>query len=529
MDEILRFLDSQKGRLPAVAKETGVGLEWLRRLTGGHIRDPGYSKIEKLRTYMNKQPPAPPQVSAEPQLELSPLTAVSPLDGRYARATAALRPWFSEYGLIRLRVRVEVCWLQTLADLPGIDEIAPFSPAAVQKLRDLTGNFSEADARRVKEIEATTNHDVKAVEYFLKEKVRGNAELEKAAEFIHFACTSEDINNLAYALMLKEARAAVLLPAMDKLIAAVEDLAVRHAEQPMLARTHGQPASPTTLGKEMANVASRLKRERTHLANSAILGKINGAVGNYNAHLAAYPEIDWPAVAEGFVKNLGLSWNACTTQIEPHDYIAALMQAQSRFNTVLIDFCRDTWGYISLGYFRQKVKAGEVGSSTMPHKVNPIDFENAEGNLGLANALAGHLAAKLPISRFQRDLTDSTVLRNMGVCLGYALLAYSSCQRGIGKLEVDATRLAQDLDNNWEVLAEAVQTVMRRYGVPEPYEKLKALTRGKQGLTRETLHAFINGLGIPAEAKKRLLALTPATYTGNAAQQAGTIRTQARP
>ncbi|MEK7815948.1 MAG: adenylosuccinate lyase [Pseudomonadota bacterium] len=477
---------------------------------------------------MNK-PASPPHVILEQKLELSPLTAVSPLDGRYANATRALRPWFSEYGLIRLRVLVEVRWLQTLADHPAIDEITPFAPAAVKQLHELTAHFSVDHAQRVKDIEATTNHDVKAIEYFLKEKVRGNRELEKAAEFIHFACTSEDINNLAYALMLKEARTAVLLPAMDKLIAAIETLAVDHANQPMLARTHGQPATPTTLGKEMANVASRLKRERTHLANSAILGKINGAVGNYNAHLAAYPEIDWPAVAEGFVKNLGLSWNACTTQIEPHDYIAALMQAQSRFNTVLIDFCRDTWGYISLGYFRQKVKAGEVGSSTMPHKVNPIDFENAEGNLGLANALAGHLAAKLPISRFQRDLTDSTVLRNMGVCLGYALLAYSSCQRGIGKLEVDATRLAQDLDNNWEVLAEAVQTVMRRYGVPEPYEKLKALTRGKQGLTRETLHAFINGLGIPAEAKKRLLTLTPATYTGNAAQQAGTIRTQTRP
>ena len=471
---------------------------------------------------MNK-PASPPHVILEQKLELSPLTAVSPLDGRYANATRVLRPWFSEYGLIRLRVLVEVRWLQTLADHSKLKELAPLAPATVEQLRGLTEHFSVDDARRVKDIEATTNHDVKAIEYFLKEKVRGNRELEKAAEFIHFACTSEDINNLAYALMLKEARAAVLLPAMDKLITAIETRAVNHADQPMLARTHGQPATPTTLGKEMANVAQRLARARKQLADVEILGKINGAVGNYNAHLAAYPDVDWPALAKGFVENLGLTWNPYTTQIEPHDYIAEFMHTLARFDTVLIDFCRDAWGYISLGYFRQKVKAEEVGSSTMPHKVNPIDFENAEGNLGLANALAGHLAAKLPISRFQRDLTDSTVLRNLGACLGYALLAYSSCQRGIGKLEVDAARLAQDLDNNWEVLAEAVQTVMRRYGVPEPYEKLKALTRGKQGVTRATLHAFIDGLDIPAEAKKRLLALTPASYTGNAADQAGAI------
>ncbi|MBI3575898.1 MAG: adenylosuccinate lyase [Gammaproteobacteria bacterium] len=471
---------------------------------------------------MNK-PVSPPHAALEQKLELGPLTAVSPLDGRYASATRALRPWFSEYGLIRLRVLVEVRWLQTLADHSKIKELAPFVPATVEQLRELAANFSASDAQRVKDIEATTNHDVKAIEYFLKEKVRGNRELEKAAEFIHFACTSEDINNLAYALMLKEARAAVLLPAMDKLIAAIETLAKNHADQPMLARTHGQPASPTTLGKEMANVAHRLARARAQLAGVEILGKINGAVGNYNAHLVAYPDVDWPALAKGFVENLGLAWNPYTTQIEPHDHIAEFMQALARFNTVLTDFCRDAWGYISLGYFRQQVKAEEVGSSTMPHKVNPIDFENAEGNLGLANTLAEHLASKLPISRFQRDLTDSTVLRNLGACAGYALLAYGSCLRGISKLEVNTARLAQDLDANWEVLAEPVQTVMRRYGVPEPYEKLKALTRGKQGITRETLHAFINQLDIPTDAKKRLLALTPATYTGNAAQQAKTV------
>ncbi len=522
VDEILRFLDTQKGRLPAVAKETGVGLEWLRKFIGGHIQDPGYSKIEKLRAYIQSPAAPTPPMKTESKLDLSPLTAVSPLDGRYARATSALRPYFSEYGLIRLRVLVEVRWLQALADHPQIPEVAPFSAKTVQQLQAIAADFTEADARRVKEIEAVTNHDVKAIEYFLKEKVRGNAELEKAAEFIHFACTSEDINNLAYALMLKEARAVVLLPAMDKLIQSIGELATRHAGQPMLARTHGQPASPTTLGKELANVAYRLQRTRNQVMGVQILGKINGAVGNYNAHLAAYPDVDWPTMAEGFVENLGLAWNPYTTQIEPHDFVAELMQALARFNTALLDFCRDTWGYISLGYFRQKVVAGEVGSSTMPHKVNPIDFENAEGNLGLANALAEHLAAKLPVSRFQRDLTDSTVLRNLGAGFGYALLAYSSCQRGIGKLEVDPARLAADLDTNWEVLAEAVQTVMRRYGVPEPYEKLKVLTRGK-GITRESLQTFINGLDIPADAKKRLLALTPATYTGNAAQQAKSL------
>ena len=454
---------------------------------------------------------------------LSPLTALSPLDGRYEKKTAALRALFSEYGLIRLRVLVEVRWLQALSTHKGIEEVAPFSPAAKTLLDDIAANFSEADARRVKEIEAITNHDVKAIEYFLKEKVRDNAELAKAAEFIHFACTSEDINNLAYGLMLRDGRDRILLPQMDRLIAAIEDLAHRHADQPMLARTHGQPASPTTLGKEMANVAHRLRRAREQVARVAILGKINGAVGNYNAHLIAYPEVDWPGLAKSFVEGLGLTWNPYTTQIEPHDYLAELAHAVARCNTILIDFSRDVWGYIALGYFKQKVAQGEVGSSTMPHKVNPIDFENSEGNLGLANALLQHLAEKLPISRFQRDLTDSTVLRNLGVGFGYALLAYDSCLRGIGKLEVNPARLNEDLDANWEVLAEAVQTVMRRYGVPEPYEKLKELTRGKNGITRETIQAFIRDLAIPDAARQRLLQLTPAAYTGNAAAQAAAV------
>jgi adenylosuccinate lyase len=456
-------------------------------------------------------------------LPLSALTAVSPLDGRYAAKTAPLRALFSEYGLIRLRVRVEVEWLKALAAHPGIPEVPPFSAAAIALLDGIVSGFGEPDARRVKEIEATTNHDVKAIEYFLKEKTRGSAEIAKVSEFIHFACTSEDINNLAYGLMLAEGRAAVLLPAMDKLVAAVEELARRHAKDAMLARTHGQPASPTTLGKEMANVAHRLRRAREQATRVDILGKINGAVGNYNAHLAAYPDVDWPALARQFAESLGLAWNPYTTQIEPHDYVAELLHAVSRFNTALIDFDRDVWGYISLGYFRQKVKAGEVGSSTMPHKVNPIDFENSEGNLGLANSVFEHLASKLPVSRFQRDLTDSTVLRNLGVGFGYSLLAWDSCLKGIGKLEVNPARLAEDLDANWEVLAEAIQTVMRRYGVPEPYEKLKELTRGKSGINRETLHAFIQTLAIPADARARLLALTPATYTGNAAAQAARI------
>jgi adenylosuccinate lyase len=454
-------------------------------------------------------------------LPLNPLTALSPLDGRYQTKTAELRPLFSEYGLIRHRVLVEIHWLLALGEHKKIKEVPSFSAATRKQLHDIVSNFSEADARRVKEIESTTNHDVKAIEYFLKEKTRGNKEIARCTEFIHFACTSEDINNLAYALMLKQARDAVLLPRLDRLIAAMTDLAGRHADQPMLARTHGQPASPTTLGKEMANFAYRLKRARRQVAEVPMLGKINGAVGNYNAHLAAYPEVDWPAFANTFVeKKLGLEWNPYTTQIEPHDYIAELCDAAARCNTILIDFNRDVWGYISLGYFKQKVVKGEVGSSTMPHKVNPIDFENSEGNLGLANALFRHLAEKLPVSRFQRDLTDSTVLRNLGVAFGYMLLAGDSCLKGIGKLEINAERLQQDLDQNWEVLAEPVQTVMRRHGVEQAYEKLKELTRGKTGITRESMQAFIRTLAIPDNAKKRLLALTPASYTGNAAAQA---------
>lgn len=450
----------------------------------------------------------------------SSLTALSPLDGRYGAKTAALRALFSEFGLIRHRVLVEVRWLAALAAHPQITEVPPFSAATTRLLDDLVVGFSEADARRVKEIEALTNHDVKAIEYFLKDKTRASAEIARVAEFIHFGCTSEDINNLAYALMLKRAREEILLPRMDAIIGELASLARRYAEQPMLARTHGQPASPTTLGKELMNFAWRLQRGRTQLARVEILGKLNGAVGNYNAHLVAYPDVDWPALARSFIEELGLAWNPRTTQIEPHDWIAELMHALARFNSVLIGLCRDIWGYISLGYFRQKIVQSEVGSSTMPHKVNPIDFENAEGNLGLANALAQHLAEKLPVSRFQRDLTDSTVLRNLGVVLGHALIAYDSCLRGLGKLEADAVRLEADLEANWEVLAEAVQTVMRRYGVPEPYEKLKALTRGQAGISRERLQAFIRELPIPEEARKRLLTLTPATYTGNAAEQA---------
>ncbi len=457
-------------------------------------------------------------------LPLSALTALSPLDGRYANKTAALRGSFSEYGLIRLRVQVEVRWLIALADCAGIPEVAPFSAEARKRLDAIVTNFAEADAARVKEIEATTNHDVKAVEYYLKEKTRDNAELTRAAEFIHFACTSEDINNLAYGLMLKEGRELALAPAMDKLIATLTAMAQQYADQPMLARTHGQPASPTTLGKEIANVVYRLNRTRDQIMAVPLLGKINGAVGNYNAHLVAYPDVDWQALAKSFVEGLGLVWNPYTTQIEPHDFVAELSQAMARFNTILLDLDRDIWGYISVGYFRQRVVKGEVGSSTMPHKVNPIDFENSEGNLGVANALFEHFAAKLPVSRFQRDLTDSTVLRNLGVAFGYCLLAYESCLRGLGKLEINTAQLAGDLDDNWEVLAEPIQTVMRRYGVPEPYEKLKELTRGKQGMTRESLHTFIQTLAIPPEARERLLALTPAGYIGNAAAQARKLR-----
>ena len=453
-------------------------------------------------------------------MELTALTAISPVDGRYADKTDELRPLFSEYGLIRHRVLVEVRWLQALAQHPGIPEASPLSARANGKLEDLLKAFDPAAAARIKAIERITNHDVKAVEYWLKEQVAGDAELQAVGEFIHFACTSEDINNLAYALMLREARARILLPQLDRVLDAIGRLAHQRADQPMLARTHGQPASPTTLGKEMANVAYRLKRQRAQLEAIPVLGKINGAVGNYNAHLAAYPEVDWEDFARRFVtETLDLDWNPYTTQIEPHDYMAEYFHALMRANTVLLDFCRDIWSYIAIGYFRQKTVAGEVGSSTMPHKVNPIDFENAEGNLGVANALLDHLAAKLPVSRWQRDLTDSTVLRALGVGLAHSLVAYQSCLKGIGKLEVNAAALDADLDDNWEVLAEPIQTLMRRYGLEQPYEQLKALTRG-QRIERETLRAFIADLAIPEEAKQRLLALTPATYTGNAAAQA---------
>ncbi len=452
-------------------------------------------------------------------MELSPLTAISPVDGRYAGKTEDLRPIFSEYGLIRHRVLVEVRWLQALAAHSEIGEVPALSEHASNILNEIVEKFSEADAQRVKNIEAGTNHDVKAVEYFLKEKIAGNAELEAVSEFIHFACTSEDINNLAYALMLREGRNQVLLEQMDEIIHALRTLAHEYAEIPMLSRTHGQPASPTTLGKEMANVTYRLKRQREQVAAVPLLGKINGAVGNYNAHLSAYPQIDWQEFAKAFVTSLGLECNPYTIQIEPHDYIAELFEAAGRFNTVLIDFCRDVWGYISLGYFKQKIVVGEVGSSTMPHKVNPIDFENAEGNLGIANALYSHLAQKLPISRWQRDLTDSTVLRTLGLGIAHSSIAYQSAMKGIGKLQVDNDTLHRDLDTNWEVLAEPIQTVMRRYGIDEPYERLKALTRG-QRVNQKTLQQFIDGLEIPEEAKARLKELTPAGYIGNAVMQA---------
>jgi len=453
-------------------------------------------------------------------LELSSLTAISPLDGRYGRATKNLRPICSEYGLIYFRVLVEIRWLQMLADNTAIAEVPAFDAKANKALDAILDNFCETDAQRVKEIEATTNHDVKAVEYFLKEKTENIEAINRVSEFWHFACTSEDINNLCHGLILQSARDKQLLPKADEVIAAIDMLATQLAEVPMLARTHGQPASPTTMGKEMANVSQRLRRQRDRIARVELLGKINGAVGNYNAHLSAYPDIDWPGVAQAFVEDLGLTWNPYTTQIEPHDYIAELFDAIARFNTVLIDFDRDIWSYISLGYFGQKVIKGEVGSSTMPHKVNPIDFENSEGNLGIANAILSHLSAKLPISRWQRDLTDSTVLRNIGVGIGYCLLAYTSTLRGIGKLEADETRITADLDEHWEVLAEPVQTVMRRYGIDKPYEKLKALTRGKKDITQGDLREFINSLAIPDNAKQSLLALTPANYTGNATEQA---------
>lgn len=452
------------------------------------------------------------------------LTALSPLDGRYASKCDALRPFLSEFGLIHARVTVEVRWLQALSNRPEIVEVAPFSNETNAALDAIVSNFSEEDANRIKEIERTTNHDVKAVEYFLKEKIAGITELQNAGEFIHFACTSEDINNLSHALMLKNGRE-VLVSSMKQILNAISALAITHAEQPMLSRTHGQTASPTTLGKEMANVAYRLARQIKQFENVELLGKINGAVGNYNAHLSAYPDVDWAAHAQAFVESLGLTFNPYTTQIEPHDYMAELFDALRRFNTILIDFNRDVWGYISLGYFKQKLKEGEVGSSTMPHKVNPIDFENSEGNLGIANAVLAHLGEKLPISRWQRDLTDSTVLRNMGVGFAQSLIAFDACLKGVGKLELNANRLNEDLDQAQEVLAEPIQTVMRRYNIEKPYEKLKALTRG-QAMTRDMMVNFVNGdelSQVPSEERARLAELTPATYTGNAAEQAKQI------
>jgi adenylosuccinate lyase len=449
----------------------------------------------------------------------SPLSALSPLDGRYHRQLAALTAYCSEAALIRYRVRVEIEWLIALAQEPGLAEVRPFSAAAAAELRQTAAAFGETDAARVKEIESRTNHDVKAIEYWLKERFGGHAEVAAATEFIHFACTSEDINNLSHALMLADARERVTLPALDQLIDKLRALAHELADVPMLARTHGQAASPTTLGKEMANVVQRLRRARARIAAVSLTGKINGAVGNYNAHLAAYPGVDWEGFARAFVEALGLEFNAYTTQIEPHDALAELFDACARANTVLIDLDRDIWGYVSLGYFKQKLVAGEVGSSTMPHKVNPIDFENSEGNLGLANALLRHLAEKLPLSRWQRDLTDSTVLRNVGVALGYSLLGCVSCLKGLNKLEANPAALRADLEATWEVLAEAVQTVMRRYGLPEPYEQLKALTRGK-GITRASLQQFIAQLAIPDAERQRLLGLAPWTYTGKAAELA---------
>ena len=452
----------------------------------------------------------------------SPLSALSPLDGRYHKQLAPLAACCSEAALIRYRVRVEIEWLIALAQDPGLAEVRPFSAAALGTLRRAAAGFAEADAVRVKEIESRTNHDVKAIEYWLKERFAGQAEVAAAAEFIHFACTSEDINNLAHALMLADAREQIMLPALDGVIDKLRALAQELADAPMLARTHGQAATPTTMGKEMANVVHRLRRARARIAAVSLTGKINGAVGNYNAHLAAYPAFDWEGFARKFVEALRLEFNPYTTQIEPHDALAELFDACARANTILIDLDRDIWGYVSLGYFKQRVVAGEVGSSTMPHKVNPIDFENSEGNLGLANALLRHLSDKLPLSRWQRDLTDSTVLRNMGVALGYSLLGYVSCLKGLNKLEANPAALRADLEATWEVLAEAVQTVMRRYGLPEPYEQLKGLTRGK-GITRESLQQFIGGLALPEAERRRLLALAPWTYTGKAAELAKRI------
>jgi adenylosuccinate lyase len=448
-------------------------------------------------------------------MELSALTAISPVDGRYGSKTSDLRPIFSEFGLTKYRVTVEVRWLQKLSATKEIEEVPAFSDAANKALDNIVSEFSEQDALRIKKIEATTNHDVKAVEYFLKEKIADNAELNAVTEFIHFACTSEDINNLSHGLMLKECREQILLPAIDEILTQIKNLAIEYKTIPMMCRTHGQPASPSTLGKEMANVYVRLQRQRKQIAEVEILGKINGAVGNYNAHLSAYPEVNWHNFADEFVSSLGLTWNAFTTQIEPHDYIAELFDAIARFNTILIDFDRDVWGYIALGHFKQKTIAGEIGSSTMPHKVNPIDFENSEGNLGIANAILGHLAQKLPVSRWQRDLTDSTVLRNLGVGFGHALIAYGATLKGISKLQVNEQALLDELDKNWEVLAEPIQTVMRRYGIEKPYEKLKELTRGKR-VNADSMREFIATLDMPQSAKDELAAMTPASYIGRA-------------
>ena len=452
-------------------------------------------------------------------MNLSALSALSPLDGRYAPKVAALRPLLSEYGLMHRRVQVEIEWFIALSDA-GLPELAPLSEAARGFLRGLVARFAEADAQAIKDIEKTTNHDVKAVEYWIKQRFAGQPELEKAGEFVHFACTSEDINNTSHGLMLKAAREQVILPAIDGLIGTLSGMAHQFAAIPMLSRTHGQTASPTTVGKEVANVVARLANARARIADVKLLAKMNGAVGNYNAHLSAYPDKDWEAFSQAVIENqLGLTFNPYTIQIEPHDYMAELFDAVTRTNTILIDFSRDVWGYISLGYFKQKTKAGEIGSSTMPHKVNPIDFENAEGNLGLANAVLTHLSQKLPISRWQRDLTDSTVLRNMGVALGYALLAYDSLARGLGKLEVNPQALADDLDSSWEVLAEPIQTVMRRHALPNPYERLKELTRGK-AITKESIQAFIETLELPEDEKARLRAMTPGNYIGKAIELA---------
>jgi len=455
-------------------------------------------------------------------MQLDSLTAISPIDGRYAAKTAGLRPVFSEYGLIYHRLMVEVRWLQTLSRTADISEVPEFSATANALLDSIVQNFDPSQAQRIKEIETTTNHDVKAVEYYLKEQVADHAELNAVSEFIHFACTSEDINNLSHALMLKSGRDQILLPRVNEVLAMINNLAHQFAAVPMMSRTHGQPASPTTLGKEFANVVHRMRRQLEQIAAVEMLGKFNGAVGNYNAHLSAYPDSDWPEISRQFVESMGLDWNPYTTQIEPHDYIAELFDALVRLNTILIDFSRDCWSYISIGYFRQKTVAGEVGSSTMPHKVNPIDFENAEGNLGLANAVLTHLAQKLPVSRWQRDLTDSTVLRNLGTGIGHVLIALDSLKRGIGKLEVNTDAISADLENNWEVLAEPIQTVMRRYGVEQPYEKLKALTRG-QKIDAQAVREFVEALEIPAAAKQELIKLTPASYIGNAVKQAETI------